>query len=108
MKNKLAKDLKNEISSYLNEIKSDLEAYMGWAITEVDSTDKTMWAAEVLEDTIHRLLTISFYLATFFDDADPSQILYDLASEISIDQTKEMSELFNGMHIPDPPSRTKH
>jgi len=108
VKNKLAKDLRNEISTYLDEIKSDLETYMGWAITEIDSTDKVMWAAEVLEDTIHRLLTIAFYLATFFDDADPTQILYELASEISIDRTKEISEVFNGMLIPDPPSRTKH
>ncbi|MFV2081396.1 MAG: hypothetical protein ACC669_05980 [bacterium] len=108
MKNKLAKDFRNEISTYLNEIKSDLETYIGWAIIEIDSTDKVMRAAEVLEDAIHRLLTISFYLATFFDDADPSQILYELASEISTDHTKEMSELINGMLIPDPPSRTKH
>ncbi len=108
MKNKLAIDLRYEISEYLNEIKSDLETYMGWAITEIDSTDRVMKAAEVLEDAIHRLLTISFYLATFFDEADPSQILYDLASEISTDHTQEVSEVVNGMLIPDPPSRTRH
>lgn len=108
MKNKLSEDIRNEISTYLNEIKSDLETYMGWAITEIDSTDRVMEAAEVLEDAIHRLLTISFYLATFFDEADPSQILYELASEISTDHTREMSELVNGMVIPDPPSKTRH
>ena len=81
--------LKDEITTYLSEIKADIENYLTWAMNEVSSSDTTNRAAEIVEDTMYRLMTISFYLATFFDNAEPSHVLYDLASEISEDQGKE-------------------
>lgn len=65
-------------------------------------------AAEVVEDAIHRLMTISYYLATFFEDADPSHILSDIASEISEEHSADPNFFTNRPTSADPPNRTRH
>ncbi len=108
MKNKMPDELKKEITTYLTEVKADLENYLTWAMSEVSMGGDTAKAAEVVEDTIHRLMTIAYYLATFFEDADPSLILADLASEVSEEHGAETNFLSGRTAMADPPNRTRH
>ena len=108
MKSKMPDELKNEITTYLTEVKADLENYLTWAMSEVSMGTDTGKAAEVVEDTIHRLMTIAYYLATFFEDADPSLILADLASEVSEEQGTDPNFLSGRTAVADPPNRTRH
>lgn len=108
MKNKMPDELKNEITTYLTEVKEDLENYLSWAISEVSMGSDSSKAAEVVEDTIHRLLTIAYYLATFFEDADPSLILADLASEVTEEHGTDPNFLSGRSVLADPPNRTRH
>lgn len=64
MKNKMPDELKSEITTYLTEVKADLENYLVWAMSEITMGTDSGKAAEVVEDAIHRLMTISYYLAT--------------------------------------------
>jgi hypothetical protein len=57
-------ELKKEITTYLTEVKADLENYLTWAMSEVSMGGDTAKAAEVVEDTIHRLMTIAYYPRT--------------------------------------------
>jgi hypothetical protein len=61
LKNKMPDELKKEITTYLTEVKADLENYLTWAMSEVSMGGDTAKAAEVVEDTIHRLMTIAYY-----------------------------------------------
>lgn len=108
MKSKMPEELKNEITTYLTEVKADLENYLTWAMSEVSMGTDTEKAAEVVEDTIHRLMTITYYLATFFEDADPSLILSDLASEVSEEHGADPNFLSGRTPMADPPNRTRH
>jgi hypothetical protein len=53
-------------------------------------------------------MTIAYYLATFFEDADPSLILADLASEVSEEHGAETNFLSGRSAMADPPNRTRH
>jgi len=108
LKNKMPDELKNEITTYLTEVKADLENYLTWAMSEVSMGTDTGKAAEVVEDTIHRLMTIAYYLATFFEDADPSLILADLASEVSEEHGTDLNFFSGRTTMADPPNRTRH
>jgi hypothetical protein len=108
LKNKMPDELKNEITTYLTEVKADLDNYLTWAMSEVSMGSDTGKAAEVVEDTIHRLMTIAYYLATFFEDADPSLILADLASEVSEEHGTDPNFLSGRNAMADPPNRTRH
>jgi hypothetical protein len=53
-------------------------------------------------------MTITYYLATFFEDADPSHVIYDMASEVA-DEHNNDAPLLSGMSsVIDPPNRTRH
>ncbi len=108
MKIKLPEDLKNELTTYLSEVKADLENYLTWATGELNMTNTPDKASEVIEDAMHRLMTISFYLATFFENVDPSQLFMDLASEVTDEQDGEMPLLSGISPLIDPPNRTRH
>ncbi len=101
-------ELKNEIMTYLTEVKADLENYLTWAMSEVSMGNDPGKAAEVVEDTIHRFMTIAYYLATFFEDADPSHILADLAMEVSEEHGTDPNFLSGRSPVADPPNRTRH
>ena len=108
MKSKMPDELRDEITTYLTEVKDDLENYLIWANSEINMGSDSDRAAEVVEDTIHRLMTISFYLATFFEDADPSHILADIVTEVSEEQDTENNFLSGRINMADPPNRTRH
>jgi hypothetical protein len=108
LKSRMPEELREEITTYLNEVKDNLENYLTWATSEITMGDDPDRAAEVVEDTIHRLMTISFYLATFFEDADPSHILADIVSEVSEEQTTDTNFVSGRINIVDPPNRTRH
>lgn len=108
MKSKMPDDLKDEITTYLAEIKDDLENYLAWANSEINMGPDSDRAAEVVEDTIFRLMTISYYLATFFEDADPSQVLSDIVMEVSEEQGTEPNFVSGRNCLDDPPNRTRH
>jgi hypothetical protein len=108
VKNKMPDELKNEITTYLAEVKTDLENYLAWANSEISMGSDTGKAAEVIEDAIHRLMTIAYYLATFFEDADPSHILADLATEVAEEQGMDPNFLSARATSADPPNRTRH
>ena len=48
MKNKFPEELKEEITTYLAEIKVDLENYLAWVMEEVNSANYNLRAAEVV------------------------------------------------------------
>ena len=108
MKNKLTEELRNEISTYLMEVKSDIENYLAWALGEVERAPDAARAAEVVEDAMHRLTTISYYLATFFEDAEPSSVLMDLTAEVSEEHAEESPYHLGRQLFADPPNRTRH
>jgi hypothetical protein len=108
LNSKLPEELKNEITTYLTEIKTDLENYLTWAMSELSVSDTPEKASEVVEDTMHRLMTITYYLATFFEDADPSHVIYDMASEVADEQSNDAPLLSGMSSIIDPPNRTRH
>jgi hypothetical protein len=108
LKSKMPDELRDEITTYLTEVKDDLENYLIWANSEINMGNDSDRAAEVVEDTIHRLMTISYYLATFFEDADPSQILSDIVTEVSEEHGTENNFLSGRVNIADPPNRTRH
>lgn len=108
MKSKMPDELRDEITTYLTEVKDDLENYLIWANSEINMGNDSDRAAEVVENTIHRLMTISYYLATFFEDVDPSQILSDIVTEVSEEHGTENNFLSGRVNIADPPNRTRH
>ena len=108
MKDKFQEELANEISTYLAEVKTDLDKYFNWAMGEVNVSDNAIRSAEIVEDAIYRLMTISFYLATFFETDEPAHVLYDLASEISEGQSKEPSLQPGRLFSLDMANRTRH
>jgi hypothetical protein len=108
LKSKMPEELRDEITTYLTEVKDDLETYLIWANSEINMGSDSDRAAEVVEDTILRLMTISYYLATFFEDADPSQILSDIATEVSEEHGPDNNFLSGRLNIADPPNRTRH
>jgi len=101
-------ELREEITTYLTEVKDDLENYLVWANSEINLGTDSDRAAEVVEDTIYRLMTISYYLATFFEDADPSHILADIVTEVAEEQGAEPNFISGRNSIDDPPNRTRH
>jgi hypothetical protein len=108
LKSKMPDELREEITTYLTEVKDDLETYLVWANSEINMGTDSDRAAEVVEDTIYRLMTISYYLATFFEDADPSHILADIATEVSEEQGTENNFISGRINNADPPNRTRH
>jgi hypothetical protein len=108
MKNKFPEELREEITTYLAEIKVDLESYLAWVMEEVNSANYNLRAAEVVEDTMHRLMTVSYYLATFFEDAEPAHVLFDLVSEISEEQGKDHPAQTGSTVFTDTFNRTRH
>lgn len=108
MKSKMPEELRDEISTYLAEVKDDLENYLAWAKSEMSMGPDPERAAEVVEDTIFRLMTISYYLATFFEDADPSYVLSDIVMEVSEEQGTEPNFVSGRSLTDDPPNRTRH
>ena len=108
MKTKMPDELRDEISTYLAEIKDDLENYLAWANSEIKMGPDPERAAEVVEDAIFRLMTISYYLATFFEDTDPSHVLSDIVMEVSEEQGTEPNFVSGRTFADDPPNRTRH
>ena len=108
MKDKFQEELTDEISNYLAEVKSDLDKYFNWALGEINVSDNAIRSAEVVEDAIHRLMTIAYYLATFFENDDPAYVLHDLAGEISEEQNKEPSLQPGRIFSLDAVNRTRH
>ena len=72
------------------------------------TADTSLQAAEVVEDAMHRLLTVVYQMATLFEDSEPAHILHDLVSEISEDQSAELSPSSGRPLIDDPANRTRH
>jgi hypothetical protein len=108
LKSKMPDELRDEITTYLTEVRGDLENYLAWANSEINMGNDSDRAAEVVEDTIHRLMTIAYYLATFFEDADPTNILADIVTEVSDEQGTENNFLSGRINMADPPNRTRH
>ncbi|HDL52437.1 MAG TPA: hypothetical protein ENH32_00490 [Proteobacteria bacterium] len=108
MKDKFQEELANEISTYLAEVKTDLDKYFSWAMGEVNVSDNPLRSAEIVEDAIYRLMTISYYLATFFENDEPAHILSDLAGEISEEQNREPSLQPGRIFSLDALNRTRH
>ncbi len=108
MKNKFPEELKEEITTYLAEIKVDLENYLAWVMEEINSANYNLRAAEMVEDTMHRLMTVSYYLATFFEDAEPAHVLFDLVADISEEQGKDHPAQAGNMLLTDAFNRTRH
>ncbi|UCF31603.1 MAG: hypothetical protein JSV26_04100 [bacterium] len=108
MKNWIDDELRDEITTYLCDIKTDMESYLTWAISEIGTAETGAKAAEVVEDAMHRIMTMAFYMATLFEDSEPAHILHDLASEISEEQSREPSLSAGRPVIDDPANRTRH
>jgi hypothetical protein len=108
LKSKMPDDLREEITTYLTEVKDDLENYLAWANSEINLGSDSDRAAEVVEDTIYRLMTISYYLATFFEDSDPSHILADIVTDVAEEQGTEPNFISGRNSLDDPPNRTRH
>lgn|GEM_PF-4816282 len=108
MKSKMPDELRDEINAYLSEVKDDLEHYLTWANSEIKLDPDAERAADVVEDTIFRLMTISYYLATFFEDSDPSLVLSDILMEVSEEQGSEPNFVSGRSFADDPPNRTRH
>lgn len=108
LKNWIDDELRDEITTYLCDIKTDMESYLTWAISEIGTAETGAKAAEVVEDAMHRIMTMAFYMATLFEDSEPAHILHDLASEISEEQSREPSLSAGRPVIDDPANRTRH
>lgn len=100
-------ELKDEIISYLEEVRSDLDQYIAWSVEEVRGTVDVARGSEVIEDAIHRFLLISYYLATFFEDTQPSQLLADLTNQVTEEQAREEAKS-HGKLFHAEPSKTRH
>jgi hypothetical protein len=105
---KFPKELQEEIVAYLEEVRSDLDQYLGWSVEEVRATRDVARGSEVIEDAIHRLLLISWYLATFFEDTEPSQLLADITSQVTEEQAREEAKSHGKLFYTDPANRTRH
>jgi hypothetical protein len=66
-------ELRDEITTYLCDIKTDMESYLNYVVSEIGTAESTEKAAEVVEDVMHRLMTVAYYMATLFEDSEPAQ-----------------------------------
>ncbi len=104
-----APDLKEEITAYLEEVRADLDQYLSWASEEIRNAEDPSRGSEIMEDTVRRMLLISYYLATFFEDADPSQLLADMTNQVAEEQAQEEARSHGKLFFADPGSnRTRH
>src|SRR5512138_1710462 len=101
-------ELRDEITSYLEEVRSDLDQYLAWSAEEVRGTTEVARGSEIIEDAIHRLLLISYYLATFFEDTEPSQLLADITNQVMEEQAREEAKSNGKLFYADPSNRTRH
>jgi hypothetical protein len=107
-KDEFPRELQDEIIAYLEEVRTDLDQYISWSVEEVRGTTDVGRGSEVIEDAIHRLLLISYYLATFFEDTEPSQLLADISRQVSEEQAREEAKSQGKLFYSDPANRTRH
>src|SRR5512137_2464520 len=107
-KDQFPRELQDEVIAYLEEVRVDLDQYLSWSVDEVRGARDVGRGSEVIEDAIHRLLLISYYLATFFEDTEPAQLLADLTSEVTEEQAREEAKSHGKLFYTDPANRTRH
>jgi hypothetical protein len=101
-------ELRDEITTYLCDIKTDMESYLNYVVSEIGTAESTEKAAEVVEDVMHRLMTVAYYMATLFEDSEPAHIMHDLVADITEEQNRDPSLSANRPLIDDPANRTRH